>query len=66
MPFMLWSGSFLVLSVGGSAVELASMIGAPIAPDIQSGLIALAVFVVASGTALVLVAPSTSPSGDEA
>jgi len=58
MHIFLWSGMFLVFSVSGSAVELAGLIGAPISQGTQLGLATLAAFILASGIALVLLAPS--------
>jgi hypothetical protein len=58
MHIFLWSGMFLVFSISGSAIELAGMIGAPISQGTQILLATLAAFIVASGIALMLLAPS--------
>jgi hypothetical protein len=57
MQVLVWSSLFLLLSVGGSAVELVGLIGMPIAPDIHAGVLALTVLVVVSGIALLALAP---------
>jgi hypothetical protein len=59
MHVFLWSGTFLLFSIGGSAIELASLIGLPVAYDIHIGIAVLAVAVAISGAALVLLAPAT-------
>ena len=57
MQVLVWSGLLFLLSVAGSAVELVSLIGMPIAPDVHAGILALTALVVVSGIALVLFAP---------
>ena len=57
MNFLLWSGTFLISTIGVSIVELAAMIGLPIAPDVQAGVAAVVVFVIVSGAGIVLFTP---------
>ena len=57
MNFLIWSGAFLISTVGVSAVELAGMIGFPIAPDVHVGVAAVVVSVVISGAAMALFTP---------
>ncbi len=58
MNILLWSGTFLLASVCTAIVELARMLGMPVALDVQMGVIAVAALVVASGVALMIVAPT--------
>jgi hypothetical protein len=62
MQVFLWSGMFLLFSIGGSIVGLAGLIGFPIAPDIHAGIAAVAAIIVVSGIALVLFTPSAPAS----
>jgi len=57
MNFLLWSGTFLISTIGVSIVELAGMIGLPIAPDVHAGVAAVIVFVIVSGAGIVLFTP---------
>ena len=58
MHALLWSGTFLLFSIGGSAIGLANLVGLPVGPDIQVGVAALATLIAVSGVALVFLAPS--------
>jgi hypothetical protein len=61
MQVFLWSGMFLLFSVGGSAVGFAQLIGLPMGPDIYVAVAALAAAFVVSGIALVVFNPATPP-----
>ena len=61
MQVCLWSGMFLLFSIGGSAVGFAELIGMPIPPDIYAGVAALAAAVIVSGIALIVFNPAAPP-----
>ena len=66
MQVLVWSGLFLAVTVWGSLVELISMIGLPIAPDVHAGVAALAVLVLVSGIGLILLPPGGSQPSETA
>lgn len=53
MHVFLWSGTFLLFSIGGSGIGLASLIGLPISPGVQVGVALSAAIIALSGAALV-------------
>ncbi len=61
MASVVWASMFLLLSLAGSLIALAAMIGTPISVDIQSGVLALAALVVGSGIALGLTNGNGAP-----
>ena len=60
MQIIVWAGLFLLLSVVGSTITLAGMVGMPIASGVQAGLMATAVLVVGSGIVLSAAARRTT------
>ena len=65
MTSLVWAFMFLLLSVAGSTIALAAMIGMPIPIDIQNDVLAMAVLVVGSGIVLALTRGGSagSPAG---
>lgn len=57
MGIIVWTGMFLVLSVVGSAVAAAGIIGMPIDAGVEGLVIAMAVLVAGTGIALLIVTP---------
>lgn len=57
MNVLLWSGMFLLFSIGGSIIELASLIGVPVSSEVHGAIVAFAVIVAVSGAALAFFAP---------
>ncbi len=60
MHFLIWSGTFLVVSVGASAVELAGMIGMPISQETQIAIAAALLILIGLGTVMAVVAQRAS------
>jgi hypothetical protein len=58
MQVFLWSGMFLLFSIGGSAVGFAELIGMPMPLDVYAGVGALAAAFVVSGIALIVFNPA--------
>ena len=54
MAPLVWAFMFLLLSVAGSMIALAAMIGMPIPIDVQYDVFAMAALVVGSGIVLTL------------
>ena len=54
MHILIWSGTFLLASIGTAIVELARMLGMPVALNVQMGVVAVVSLVVASGIALMI------------
>lgn len=55
---LIWAAAFLLLTIVGSAVVTAGIIGLPIAGEVQAGLYVAAVLLLGCGIALLLAAPT--------
>jgi hypothetical protein len=61
MPGLVWTSLFLLLTLIGSAVGCASMIGMPILAEVQAGVYASGLLLAGFGCLLLARTPSVAP-----